>query len=404
MDTLPQSNNGPFKLKKVKDLALVTQKTQKPKNKKKYKRKKKKNRKFGKELQNRGDLVYVRKEEKQKDCNTADTDKTKEEKGRKGKETKFTKNEVKIQHGIKEVFVHQGIRNGFETKKKEISELSPNTKKKLEECCSHRINPQNVEVYKKRITLFLLKKDPSRKISPTFLSHQKNISEKMRGILVDWLVDVSLRFGLLDETLFSAIWIMDRYLSKEESLSKNLLQLLGVSCLMISAKMEEVYPPSLKDYLKVCDGAYSENQILDKEARILSVLQFDIAVATSLHMYKFFTRGIFLAQKSYFFGEYLLHSSLLDIRAFKFSQNELSAGAIFLVNKMFKGKIKWERDLSEIAGVSVDKAKVVAKELYKILKRIGEKDWEAVRRKFSRVEVLEVAKFKVERVSKSKKK
>ena len=121
-------------------------------------------------------------------------------------------------------------------------------------------------------------------------------------------------------------------------------------------------------------------------------------------MFKFFTRNLSITQKSYFFGEYLLHSALLDIKSFKFSQNELSAGAIFLVNKMFKGSIKWKRDVSNLSGVNEDRVKVVAKELYKILKRVGDKDWAAVRRKFSRVEAMEVAKFKVERVSKQKKK
>jgi len=34
----------------------------------------------------------------------------------------------------------------------------------------------------------------------------------MRGILVDWLVDVHLKFKLFPETLFLAVNIADRYL------------------------------------------------------------------------------------------------------------------------------------------------------------------------------------------------
>ena len=34
------------------------------------------------------------------------------------------------------------------------------------------------------------------------MNEQKDISEKMRGILLDWLVDVHLKFKLRDETLF----------------------------------------------------------------------------------------------------------------------------------------------------------------------------------------------------------
>ena len=194
---------------------------------------------------------------------------------------------------------------------------------------------------------------------------------------------------------------MDRFFSKDLETKKNVLQLIGVSCLMIASKFEEVYPPSLEDYLKVCDGAYSEGELLDMEAHILSILEFDISVTSSLILFRFFSRNVQMSRKSFFFGEYLLHCALMDGKSFKFSQNHLSAGAIFLVNKMFKQGIKWERDLSELTNISENKVKVVAKELYKILKRVSGKDWGAVRRKVSRVEVMEVAKFKVERVSKS---
>jgi len=39
--------------------------------------------------------------------------------------------------------------------------------------------------------------------NPEFMTKvQKDINEKMRGILIDWLVDVHLKFKLLPETLF----------------------------------------------------------------------------------------------------------------------------------------------------------------------------------------------------------
>jgi len=40
---------------------------------------------------------------------------------------------------------------------------------------------------------------------------QKEITPKMRSILVDWLVDVHLKFKLSPETLFLAVNLMDRY-------------------------------------------------------------------------------------------------------------------------------------------------------------------------------------------------
>ena len=46
------------------------------------------------------------------------------------------------------------------------------------------------------------------------MGEKTDINERMRGILVDWLVQVHLKFKLLQETLYLTVAILDRYLSK----------------------------------------------------------------------------------------------------------------------------------------------------------------------------------------------
>lgn len=46
------------------------------------------------------------------------------------------------------------------------------------------------------------------------MSKQIDINEKMRAILVDWIIEVHLKFRLLPETLFLTIGLIDRYLEK----------------------------------------------------------------------------------------------------------------------------------------------------------------------------------------------
>ena len=50
--------------------------------------------------------------------------------------------------------------------------------------------------------------------SQSYMSMQVDINEKMRGILVDWIIEVHLRFKLKPETLFLTVNIIDRYLEK----------------------------------------------------------------------------------------------------------------------------------------------------------------------------------------------
>merc|ERR1712112_550270 len=42
-------------------------------------------------------------------------------------------------------------------------------------------------------------------------------NDKMRAVLVDWLVEVQVQFKLLQETLFSTIDIIDRFIAREGS-------------------------------------------------------------------------------------------------------------------------------------------------------------------------------------------
>jgi hypothetical protein len=52
--------------------------------------------------------------------------------------------------------------------------------------------------------------------SSTYMDNQKDINEKMRAILIDWLVEVHLKFKLVPESLFLTVNLIDRYLEKEQ--------------------------------------------------------------------------------------------------------------------------------------------------------------------------------------------
>lgn len=93
---------------------------------------------------------------------------------------------------------------------------------------------------------------------------QTDINEKMRGILVDWIIEVHLRFKLLPETLFLTVNLIDRFLEKTE-IMRTRLQLVAVSALLIASKYEEIYVPELKDFVFISDNAYTKEEIIDME-------------------------------------------------------------------------------------------------------------------------------------------
>ena len=111
--------------------------------------------------------------------------------------------------------------------------------------------------------------------NPNYMANQKDLAWKMRGILTDWLIQVHSRFRLLPETLFLCVNIIDRFLSaRVVSLAK--LQLVGITCMFIATKLEEVVAPSASNFLYCADSLYTEAEILQAERYVLKTIDWNL--------------------------------------------------------------------------------------------------------------------------------
>ena len=104
---------------------------------------------------------------------------------------------------------------------------------------------------------------------------QTDINENVRAILIDWLISVHVKFKLLPETLYITVNLIDRYFSIF-NVTKSDVQLVGITALLIATKYEEIYPPTVKDFIYLTDNTFTRQQILQMEKSMLFNLQFDI--------------------------------------------------------------------------------------------------------------------------------
>ena len=79
------------------------------------------------------------------------------------------------------------------------------------------------------------------------------------------------------------------YSIHQASVTRQKLQLVGVTALLLAAKYEEIYPPEVRDLVYVTDKAYTRRQILSMESAIVSTLSFKLTVPT---MFPFLVRFI----------------------------------------------------------------------------------------------------------------
>ena len=71
----------------------------------------------------------------------------------------------------------------------------------------------------------------------------RDINAQMRGILIDWIVEVGEMYGLKDQTIFLATNYIDRYVATH-IVPRSCLQLVGVTCLQIASKYSESHCPT----------------------------------------------------------------------------------------------------------------------------------------------------------------
>lgn len=151
----------------------------------------------------------------------------------------------------------------------------------------------------------------------------------MRGILVDWLVEVHLKFKLSPGTLYLCIHILDLFCSKN-SIERTKLQLVGVTSLLIACKYEEIYPPEVRECVYITDNAYTSEALLAMEQRILAFLEFKISFPTTYHFLARFLKiaggGRNCSNRAHYFAERALQEH--DVLHYKPSL--IAASAVYL--------------------------------------------------------------------------
>jgi G2/mitotic-specific cyclin-B, other len=142
-----------------------------------------------------------------------------------------------------------------------------------------RDDPLTAAEYVNDIFRYYQRVEPTLRVGTDYMAKQNDINDKMRAILIDWLVDVHLKFKLMPETLYLTTNLIDRFL-EVKAVSRKHLQLVGVTAMLIASKYEEIWAPEVRDFVYISDRAYNRDQILQMEKIMLNSLGFNLTVPT----------------------------------------------------------------------------------------------------------------------------
>ena len=164
---------------------------------------------------------------------------------------------------------------------------------------------QNIEEHFKRT-------EGDLQASSDYMSKQNEINESMRQVLIDWLIEVHFKFKMKAETLHIAINLLDRFLEGQTVLRSE-FQLVGIVCLMIAAKYEEIFPPPVTDFVYIADYTYSKERFLAQELIILAKLDFGLNFPVSFTFLKQFLKKLGEDEFSFDYAQFILESGLLSV-------------------------------------------------------------------------------------------
>ncbi|CEP01689.1 hypothetical protein PBRA_008631, partial [Plasmodiophora brassicae] len=111
---------------------------------------------------------------------------------------------------------------------------------------------------------------------------QRNLTHRMRTILVNWLVEVADEYRLSGQTLHLTVYLIDSFLSRLHDVERRRLQLIGVACMFIASKYEEIHPPTANDFSYITDHTYTTEQVLAMEQTVLVAVEFRVTAVTSV--------------------------------------------------------------------------------------------------------------------------
>ncbi|KAJ9108930.1 hypothetical protein QFC21_000252 [Naganishia friedmannii] len=173
--------------------------------------------------------------------------------------------------------------------------------------------------------------------NPHYMEYQNEIQWEMRTTLIDWLLQVHLRYHMLPETLWIAVNIVDRFLSlRVVSLIK--LQLVGVTAMFVAAKYEEILAPSVDEFVYMTENGYNKEEILKGERIILQTLNFDISsYCTPYSWVRRISKADDYDIQTRTLSKFLMEVTLLDHRFLRCKPSLIAAIGMFTARRMLDG-------------------------------------------------------------------
>ena len=131
-----------------------------------------------------------------------------------------------------------------------------------------------------------------------FLSRHK-INPSIRTKMVNWMLEVFHSFKSNEETIFSAVKILDKYIWKTEDVLKNEdIHLIGIVCMYLASKTYDIVPIQMNNLTHlVGHDIFEQKSIKEMEKKILKTINFDLITPNTYEFIQFLLYDFYINNK-----------------------------------------------------------------------------------------------------------
>jgi hypothetical protein len=113
-----------------------------------------------------------------------------------------------------------------------------------------------------------------------------------RGVLVEWMWTLSYRARMSADAVALAVQFLDRYMHLDLDVRRSTFQLLGSTCALVAAKVEDVSSPCLRAFTKWSGGVVKPADLTASEPRLCGALHHHLLLPTATKFAAYYAHRI----------------------------------------------------------------------------------------------------------------
>ena len=186
-----------------------------------------------------------------------------------------------------------------------------------------------------------------------------------------------------------------KLLEQKEVISKDKIQLVGVTAFFIASKFEEIYPPDIKDFVLICDKLYHKRDIIKMELAILKSLKFELGRPLPLHFLRRNSKAAHADSKIHTLAKYLMELTLVEYECSHWKPSYLAAVSLFVTLKVLAesddSSQKWTPTLQYYSNYNEEQLMSGASLLCKVILKADKSKFQNCRKKYSSPKLMEIS-------------